>query len=211
MLQMRLYALYKRSNKVLVPLAICFLVEIGVMMRIYINFSTTVEVTNQPLPGVYFCGSTSYGRWISYSVYPTLSFEVVLCSLCVWLGYQRSKDHFSAPGLRWSRARLVDILIGGNVLYFFSFSLTWVVGTVTLFIYGVRVYLTNHADWIFLSLDLQLQWGQAVNAFGAATSIIAGCRLILDLREATSPVVHSTVTSEEGVVFMHQLSTISHA
>ncbi|KAL4072518.1 hypothetical protein V8B97DRAFT_378178 [Scleroderma yunnanense] len=192
MLQMRLYALYKRSNKVLVPLAICFLVEIGVMMRIYINFSTTVEVTNQPLPGVYFCGSTSYGRWISYSVYPTLSFEVVLCSLCVWLGYQRSKDHFSAPGLRWSRARLVDILIGGNVLYFFSFSLTWVVGTVTLFIYG-------------------LQWGQAVNAFGAATSIIAGCRLILDLREATSPVVHSTVTSEEGVVFMHQLSTISHA
>ena len=68
---------------------------------------------------MYFCGGSSYGRWITYSLYPNLVFESLLFCLCIWVGYQRSKENFSSPGLRWSRARLVDILVGGNVLYFF--------------------------------------------------------------------------------------------
>ncbi|KIM70684.1 hypothetical protein SCLCIDRAFT_162607 [Scleroderma citrinum Foug A] len=188
MLQIRLYALYNRSKKILAFLAICFLAEAGVMLRIYINYSSTIKVTNQPLPGAYFCGSTSYGRWISYSVYPTLAFESILCCTCMWVGYQRSKEYFSSPGLRWSRAHLIDILIGGNVLYFLGFSLTWAAGTVTLLVAG-------------------FQWGQAVNIFGAATSIIGGCHLILHLREATSPVSHSTYQLSTGAMFVYQSTT----
>lgn len=43
MLQIRLYALYNRSKKILAFLAICFLAEAGVMLRIYINYSSTIK------------------------------------------------------------------------------------------------------------------------------------------------------------------------
>jgi len=75
-------------------------------------------VINQPLPGAYLCGPSSYG-WTDYTMYPPLLFELTLVGLCLWAGYQHSKEHFSAPRLRWSRAHLIDILIRGNVFYFF--------------------------------------------------------------------------------------------
>lgn len=43
MLQIRLYVLYRRSNKLLVFLAICFLAEVAIMLRMYIDFSSTVQ------------------------------------------------------------------------------------------------------------------------------------------------------------------------
>ena len=43
MLQIRLYVLYQRSNKVLAFLAICFLAEVTVMLCISINFSSAIQ------------------------------------------------------------------------------------------------------------------------------------------------------------------------
>ena len=43
MLQIRLYVLYQRSNKVLSFLAICFLAEVTVTLYISVNFSSTVK------------------------------------------------------------------------------------------------------------------------------------------------------------------------
>ena len=39
---MRVYALYERSRRILTFLAVCFLAEIAIMLRMYVNFSTTV-------------------------------------------------------------------------------------------------------------------------------------------------------------------------
>lgn len=190
LLQMRVYALYERSKKILAFLIVCFLAELGVMIRMYVNFSSTVVATNEALPGVYFCATpTTPEQWLPTSVYPTLAFEAILVCLSVWAGYQRSKGHFSVAGLRWSRARLIDILVGGNVLYFLCFALMWAVALIILYVVG-------------------LEWGQAVNAFGGATSVIAGCRLTLHLREAASPSPHSTHQLSEGAfVFYHSATT----
>jgi len=43
MLQMRLYVLYKRSNKFFASLAICFLAKVVVLVFVYSNFSSTVQ------------------------------------------------------------------------------------------------------------------------------------------------------------------------
>ena len=43
MLQMRLYVLYKRSNKFLASLAVCFLAKVVGLLVVYINFSSTVR------------------------------------------------------------------------------------------------------------------------------------------------------------------------
>ena len=67
-------------------------------------------VINQPLPGVYVCGSMSYGL-LSYSVFPTLAFESVVFFLCVWVGYLHSKENFAGSELQWSRAHIIDILV----------------------------------------------------------------------------------------------------
>lgn len=185
-LQMRLYVLYKRSKKFLAPLAICFLAKVAVLLVVYINFSSTVRATNRQL-GVYACTSLPYDtRWISASLYLTLAFELTLCSLSIWAGY---RSQFSAPGLRWSRAYLIDILVGGSVLYFLCFALMWVVAIITLSVYG----------W---------KWGEATNAFGAATSIIGGCRLILHLRKAASSVPYARHPRPHGgltIVYNHLL------
>lgn len=189
MLQMRLYVLYKRSNKFFASLAICFLAKVAVLVFVYSNFSSTVQAGNHPVPGVYACYPSPFNwRWILASIYLTLAFESILCGLCIWAGYQCSKEQFSATGLRWSRAYLIDILVGGSVLYFICFALMWVVTIIILSVYG----------W---------KWGVATNAFCAATSIIGGCRLILHLRKAASSVPHARHRPHGGltVVYRHLL------
>ena len=43
LLQMRLYALYKRSNKILGLMVVCFLAEISVDFYTYISFDSTAQ------------------------------------------------------------------------------------------------------------------------------------------------------------------------
>lgn len=191
LLQLRLYVLYNRSNKILGFMSIFFLAEMATQVYIYVNFGATTKVSNQPLPGIYFCAASSYGL-LSYSVFPTLAFESIVFCLCVWVGYQRSKEHFSAPGLRWSRAHLIDILIKGNVLYYFGFALMWIFAMIAFFVYG-------------------LQWGPAVNAFALATFVIGGSHLILHLLEAAYIPPHSGGQVSTAAVFAHPTSTISRA
>lgn len=45
-----------------------------------------------------------------------------------------------------------------------------------------------------------MQWGSAILAFGPATFIIGGCRLILHLREGALSVSHSTHQLSGGPV-----------
>ena len=75
-------------------------------------------VSNQPLPGVYLCVPTTYPALIPYNVFPAFAFESIVFCLSIWAGYRHSKENFS--GLRWSREHLVDILVRGNVVYYFG-------------------------------------------------------------------------------------------
>ena len=80
-------------------------------------FAHRLIVTNQLLPEVYSCGPKAYGL-IFYSGLPTLAFESMLFCLSIWVGYRHSKvKNF---GIQWSRAHVIDILVQGNVLYYFG-------------------------------------------------------------------------------------------
>ena len=82
------------------------------------NVWSRLIVANQPLPGVYLCVPTTYPALIPYNVFPAFAFESIVFCLSVWAGYRHSKEKFS--GFLWSREHIVDILVQGNVVYYFG-------------------------------------------------------------------------------------------
>lgn len=82
----------------------------------------------------------------------------------------------------------------------------WAIAIAVLYSKGVRIsgyHKVNYAEHRFL----KIQWGQAVNAFSAATSIVAGCRLILHLRESASPVSRSAQQLSAGALSIYHFTT----
>lgn len=98
---------------------------------------------------------------------PVLCFECLLCSLAVWAGIQRSRDGLR-PVVISNRVRLLDVLIKGNVVYFLA-----------IFLAG----MVNAVMWATLSDE----WIEVPEGFAHAVVVIAGCRLILHIRNAASP------------------------
>ena len=71
---MRVYALYERSKKILAFLIVCFLAEFAVMLRMYINFSSTVK--GQPKAALH---SFSVVLIMSDSYKSTITRSLLLC------------------------------------------------------------------------------------------------------------------------------------
>lgn len=130
---MRLYALYFYNKKILALMLGGFLactagaayvmgsVLTGLTSKQanpynYQEYSDTSSiVTSHPVTGVTFCtpltiSSHFYAFWI-----PMLAFEILLCALAVFRGYQTYKSSIS----RFQSGRhLVEILVRDSVLYF---------------------------------------------------------------------------------------------
>ncbi|KAL4076405.1 hypothetical protein V8B97DRAFT_10115 [Scleroderma yunnanense] len=168
-LQMRLYALYHRSKKLLVFMILVYAAEVGSIMWILIS-SNLLSRGSTILNHISFAGyaetnfctgavSAAFGYiWI-----PCLIFEAMLCSLAIYAGVK----HSSHRSTQSNRPRLIDILIHGNVKYFLSPL-------------GMFVFM------IINSPNLKVQWLADALLFRAPITILAGCRLIPSIREATS-------------------------
>lgn len=86
-----------------------------------------------------------------------------------------------------------------------SFAAMWIITIVILSIYGVGVTWIDQTQDLANWLTSQLKWGQASNAFGGATSIIGGCRLILHLRQGVSA-SHSDDQLDGGLIIFNPRS-----
>ncbi|KAF8843232.1 hypothetical protein BDN67DRAFT_964600 [Paxillus ammoniavirescens] len=166
-LQMRLYALYNKSKKLVVFTGAIYLAEIIAMSGILLKANLDVETSNHPLPGINICTalmtpSVFYSFWI-----PPLIFESILCFLSIWIGVKRSRQYLQPALVKGNRMRLVNVVIMGNVMYFFGILLSCVV---------------NAAMWQALGPG----WIEIPEGFPQAIEIIAGCRLILHIRSAGS-------------------------
>lgn len=189
-LQMRLYALYHCSKKLLVFMTLFYLAEIGVMMWILIasnllSGQTIVETISFPGQRTTdLCGSLVITAY-SYIWVPCLAFDSILAILAIWAGIKQSRQqsHFRSP--RLNRPRIIDVLIQGNVIYFLS-------PLVTL------ILLVKH------NVSLKVQWFADTLLFRAPVTILVGCRLVLSIREATRPPASSYGTTSDTIA----LSTV---
>ncbi|KAI6116581.1 hypothetical protein EV401DRAFT_47571 [Pisolithus croceorrhizus] len=104
-LQLRLYALYNRSRKVLIFMG------------------------SEPIPGVKICTNEDTSNSFYVFWLPILCFEFLLCSLAVRAGIHRSRDDigFIPPS---NRVFLLDVLVKGNVGYFLVIFFVGVVNAV---------------------------------------------------------------------------------
>ncbi|KIK22136.1 hypothetical protein PISMIDRAFT_680676 [Pisolithus microcarpus 441] len=189
-LQLRLYALYNRSRKVLIFMGSGFLVEIMAMTAILVVANLTSGTSSEPIPGVKICTNEDTSNSFYVFWLPILCFEFLLCSLAVRAGIQRSRDDISFIPLS-NRVFLLDVLVKGNVGYF-----------LVIFFVGV----VNAVMWGALSPE----WVEVPEGFPHAVAVIAGCRLILHIRNAASPPSEDTFQGSLAFEYpLQQRSAIS--
>ncbi|KAG6333357.1 hypothetical protein ID866_5733 [Astraeus odoratus] len=182
-LQMRIYALYSRSRRVLLVMGTAFVLEIMTMAAILIIENITSGTNNEPTPGLKICtnegtSGTFYVFWL-----PILGFECLLCSLAIWAGIKLSRN--GARSLP-RKVQLLDVLIKGNVGYFLVVFL---------------VAVMTAAMWGMLSPE----WLEVPEGFPHAVAVIAGCRLILHIRDVTTPVLDDVTLQESRLAFEYPM------
>lgn len=189
-LQLRLYALYNRSRKVLIFMGSAFLVEILAMTTILIIANLTSGTSSEPIPGVKICTNEDTSNSFYVFWLPILCFEFLLCSLAVRAGIQRSRDDIGFIPLS-NRVFLLDVLVKGNVGYF-----------LVIFFVGV----VNAVMWGALSPE----WVEVPEGFPHGVAVIAGCRLILHIRNAATPPSEDTFQGSLAFEYpLQQRSAIS--
>ncbi|KAI6104748.1 hypothetical protein EDD16DRAFT_1524606 [Pisolithus croceorrhizus] len=155
-LQLRLYALYNRSRKVLIFMGSAFLVEILAMTTILIIANLTSGTSNKPVANLYPASRDDIG--------------------------------FIPPS---NRVFLLDVLVKGNVGYF-----------LVIFFVGV----VNAVMWGALSPE----WVEVPEGFPHGVAVIAGCRLILHIRNAATPPSEDTFQGSLAFEYpLQQRSAIS--
>ncbi|KAG1890244.1 hypothetical protein F4604DRAFT_654698 [Suillus subluteus] len=164
-LQLRVYALYRRSRKVLIAMAIGFTIEVTVMsICLGIGMAMTTN-TNEPIPGIRICAVMKAPPALAYVWLPDIVFGTFLFVLAASIGFKRGRFGFDI--FRMERKDLVDALVYGNVHYFFCILVANVV---------------NAGIWQGLGYN----WFEAPEGFAAVIEIILGCRMVLDLKSAVS-------------------------
>ncbi|KIJ62709.1 hypothetical protein HYDPIDRAFT_41839 [Hydnomerulius pinastri MD-312] len=183
-LQMRLYALYNYSKKLLFLVGGAYVAEI-VAMSVILGIANAADTgVNEPAPGIYICSvATISAPRVFYSFWlPPVIFESILCLLAIRIGIQRSKEQFR-PALI-SGTRLLNVVIKGNVVYFVGILVACVV---------------NAAMW----QNLGFLWLEVPEGFPQAMEVIAGCRLILHIRSAASSDPNTTMTAPIQMPMQH--------
>ncbi|KAI6107393.1 hypothetical protein EDD16DRAFT_1523314 [Pisolithus croceorrhizus] len=178
---------------VLIFMGSAFLVEILAMTTILIIANLTSGTSSEPIPGVKICTNEDTSNSFYVFWLPILCFEFLLCSLAVRAGIHRSRDDIGFIHLS-NRVFLLDVLVKGNVGYF-----------LVIFFVGV----VNAVMWGALS-RFQPEWVEVPEGFPHGVAVIAGCRLILHIRNAATPPSEDTFQGSLAFEYpLQQRSAIS--
>ncbi|KAF9221506.1 hypothetical protein BS17DRAFT_768489 [Gyrodon lividus] len=201
-LQMRLYALYNKSKKLVTFTGAIYIAEIIAMSGTLVTVNS-MQPANQLFPGIYICttvGATGalYGFWLA-----PLAFESILCSLAIWISVRRSREYIKPAHIKGSGMRLLDAVIMGNVLYFFGICKYDDAPSPRILV----SFVASAAMWQALGSV----WLEIPEGFPQASEIIAGCRLILHVRSAGSSTDNTIMTSASTQVnFQYPMQRLSH-
>ncbi|KDQ52891.1 hypothetical protein JAAARDRAFT_39840 [Jaapia argillacea MUCL 33604] len=158
--QLRVYAMYRRSRYIGSLIVTGFVIEIAAMVTLVTFESVGLEATASPVPGIQLCTVTkiptfTYGFWLAIMMFECLLFVLAL--------YQ-AIGRFLKRRDRWRQQSLIDVLLRDNILYFF------------LIFQG---YAQNAAVF-----TLPPMWIEIIGSFSITWTCTMGCRLILNLRDA---------------------------
>ncbi|KAK7046448.1 hypothetical protein R3P38DRAFT_2873854 [Favolaschia claudopus] len=164
-LQMRLYALYFLSKRVLILMASAFILSSASSAVILGTVLHRIKAHAHPLPPTptTFCAPSNVPSYFFAFWIPIISFESLLCFLALFRGFQTFRTSGGST-LFQSGRHLVAILIRDSLLYFLVMFAT---------------YFTNMLVWA--SADPSLL--EIPIAFSVALSCTLGNRLIFNVRE----------------------------
>ncbi|KAL4079511.1 hypothetical protein J3A83DRAFT_4210214 [Scleroderma citrinum] len=169
-LQMRLYALYHCSKKLLAfivaEVAIMLWTLIGTSLLRGDTFAEHIVVT-----GLYYyeadvCAGMTTPTY-AYNWAPCIAFEAILTVLALWAGIKRSRQRSYPRSARFNGPQLVDVLIQGNVIYFLC--------PLVLFVLFMKHNPSLEVQWLIDTILLR-----------APVTIMVGCRLVLSIRQTAS-------------------------
>ncbi|KAI6030663.1 hypothetical protein F5J12DRAFT_302759 [Pisolithus orientalis] len=167
-LQLRLYALYSGSRRVLFLMVPGFVVE-TIVMIVCITL-VTMSIDNAQLDlSVTVSASSNIALKIYIHQVAMMGYECLLFSAALSAALRRYREGLDPLSSNWNQlTRLTDILIEGNVISFLISSVYSVINVVLL--------LTLKVEWVFGTLNI-----------GFSLGVTIGCHLILQIRRAASP------------------------
>ncbi|KAG1754818.1 uncharacterized protein EDB91DRAFT_1095722 [Suillus paluster] len=162
-MQLRIYALYRKSKKILAFTAVCFVMEIAAICTVLaINFDHTLTYTNEAIPGLLnMCATSTINRSFTAIYVPIFSFELLLFVLAISVAFKHMNNIRTIAGKRLHST--MATLIKYNTIYFF-------------------VEMVGCAVASGLYLGLPPIYLEIANSALIATTIILGSRLVLGTR-----------------------------
>ncbi|KAH7919933.1 hypothetical protein BV22DRAFT_1040436 [Leucogyrophana mollusca] len=181
-LQLRVYALYNRSNRVLIFMILCYIAEIASMTVFIAQYNANIVVMDEVFPGVGLCTANFVPSSLVDFWYPAMLFEGMLCALALWAGITHIRELQSLGGEGTIQAfrpgRVIEVFVRDSVFYFFCAS---VISSV-----GVAMWQTLGETWF-----------EIPEGFTFVSEVIMGCRLVLRMRESYYRPLGASMGSED--------------
>ncbi|KAG2155632.1 hypothetical protein DEU56DRAFT_768354 [Suillus clintonianus] len=162
-MQLRIYAMYRKSKKILALTGVCFILEIAAICTVLaLNFDGSLTYTNDPIPGLLrMCATSTINKSFTAIYMPIFSFELLLFALAISVVFKHMKNTQTVAGKRIHNT--MATLVRYNSIYFF----------VEMAGCGIATGLYLGLPSIYLEIT---------NSALIATTIILGSRLVLGTR-----------------------------
>ncbi|KAG1774060.1 hypothetical protein EV702DRAFT_1242706 [Suillus placidus] len=162
-MQLRIYAMYRKSKKILACTGICFVLEIAAICTVLaLNFDHSLTYTNEPIPGLLnMCATSTIDRSFTAIYMPIFCFELLLFVLAIFVVFKHMKNTHTIAGKRVHNT--MATMVKYNTIYFF----------VEMAGCGIATALYLGLPSIYLEIT---------NSALIATTIILGSRLVLGTR-----------------------------
>ncbi|EIW78512.1 hypothetical protein CONPUDRAFT_83887 [Coniophora puteana RWD-64-598 SS2] len=173
-MQLRLYAMFGKSKKLLAFILPLLIAEIGGIVAVLILYVRTMAYTNSPLPpeislllptlNLRMCAATSDERLLTAVYVPLFGYEAVMFMLALVAlvrKYGAGRRQGFERGARLNAT--VNLLMQSSIAYFF-------------------VYFVACAVAVGMYLGLPFTYAEVLNSFLTVASIILGSRLVLSFR-----------------------------
>lgn len=181
-MQLRIYAMYRKSNKILAFTGVFFVLEIAAICTVLaLNFDHALTYTNEAIPGLLnMCATSTINRSFTAIYVPIFCFELLLFVLAIFVVLKHMKDTRTIAGKRLHNT--MATLVKYNTIYFFVEMAGCGIAT-TLYLGLPSIYL------------------EITNSALIATTIILGSRLVLGTRN-----FYSDPSVEDGSGLSHGTS-----
>jgi hypothetical protein len=118
-MQLRIYAMYRKSKKILAFTGVCFVLEIAAICTVLaLNFDHSLTYTNEPIPGLLnMCATSSIDRSFTAIYVPIFAFELLLFILALSVVFKHMRNTHTIAGKRIHNT--MATLVKYNTIYFF--------------------------------------------------------------------------------------------